>query len=137
MNLWDASDASDAQMQRRVDSSLRRRRRARATGLGPRRMERPAVPHVLVPVYRSDLHVRRPRSDALVDGRAAGSRGEREQPLGPLISAVVLLAIHGGLDLLVILAVRWASMGRMPKFVIERIVPGIADWSEPRSATRR
>ncbi|MFI5077951.1 MAG: hypothetical protein ACHQRO_11445 [Vicinamibacteria bacterium] len=109
VNLWDAWDASDAQMQRRVDSAVRADAGRDAGGLetwpewsGQR------CRHVLVPVYAVTYTYGGQRYDALVNGRAGWVRGRTpSDPLGCLISIVVLLGILGGLVLLVILAVRW------------------------------
>jgi DNA-directed RNA polymerase subunit RPC12/RpoP len=109
VNLWDAWDASDAQMQRRVDRSVRAAAGRDASGLetwpewsGQR------CRHVLVPVYAVTYTYAGRQYDALVDGRAGRVRGRTpNDPLGCLISGVVLLGLLGGLILLVILAVRW------------------------------
>jgi hypothetical protein len=109
VNLWDAWDASDARMQRRVDSAVRADAGRDAGGLetwpewsGQR------CQHVLVPVYAVTYTYGGQRYDAIVNGRAGWVKGRTPRdPLGCLISIVVLLGILGGLVVLVILAVRW------------------------------
>ena len=63
---------------------------------------------MLVPAYAVTYTYGGRRNDALVNGRAGWVKGRTpNDPLGCLISSVVLLGIVGGLVVLVILALRW------------------------------
>lgn len=109
VNLWDAWDAADADMQRRVDRSVRADAGRGATGVetwpewsGQR------CRHVLVPVYAVDYTFGGKPYTTVVNGRTGRVHGRF--PIDPIGIAVVLTVAAGlvaGLVWLLIAAVRW------------------------------
>lgn len=112
VNLWDAWDAADAYLQRRVDGAVRADAGRDATGMetwpewsGQR------CRHVLVPVYAVDYTFAGEPFTALVNGRTGVIHGRvPKDPIGAVLALArfaALVAVIGGVIWLVIAALRW------------------------------
>ena len=109
VNLWEAWDAADAYLQRRVDGAVRADAGRDATGMetwpewsGQR------CRHVLVPVYLVDYAFGGERYAAVVNGRTGRIEGRfPKDPIAIARALVVFLGLLAGLVWLLIVAARW------------------------------